>query len=123
MLAMLLGCGLRRSELADLDIDEVQTREGHWAIVDLIGKGGRIRTVPIPQWVKQALDLWISAAGITGGRVFRAVSKRGKVWGTGICQNVVWYVVRSCCQRAGLDHIAPHDLRSYAVSRTTPNRI
>jgi integrase len=80
MLAMLLGCGLRRSELADLDIDEVQTREGHWAIVDLIGKGGRIRTVPIPQWVKQALDLWISAAGITGGRVFRAVSKRGKVW-------------------------------------------
>ena len=76
MLAMLLGCGLRRSELADLDIDEVQTREGHWAIVDLIGKGGRIRTVPIPQWVKQALDLWISAAGITGGRVFRAVSKR-----------------------------------------------
>ena len=76
MLAMLLGCGLRRSELADLDIDEVQTREGHWAIVGLIGKGGRIRTVPIPQWVKQALDLWISAAGITGGRVFRAVSKR-----------------------------------------------
>jgi integrase len=60
MLAVLLGCGLRRSELANLDIDEVQTREGHWAIVDLIGKGGRIRTVPIPQWVKQAfrpLDL------------------------------------------------------------------
>ena len=115
MLAMLLGCGLRRSELADLDIDEVQTREGHWAIVDLIGKGGRIRTVPIPQWVKQALDLWISAAGITGGRVFRALSKSGKVWGTGICQNVVWYVVRSCCQRAGLDHIAPHDLRRFWV--------
>ena len=23
----------------------------------------------------------------------------------------MWYVVRSCCQRAGLDHIAPHDLR------------
>jgi integrase len=66
MLAMLLGCGLRRSELADLDIDEVQTREGHWAIMDLIGKGGRIRTVPIPQWVKEALDLWISAAAPTG---------------------------------------------------------
>jgi integrase len=81
MLAMLLGCGLRRSELADLDIDEVQTREGHWAIVDLIGKGGRIRTVPIPQWVKQALDLWISAAGITGGRVFRAFSKEGESLG------------------------------------------
>lgn len=111
MLAMLLGCGLRRSELIDLEIDEIQTRQGHWAIVDLIGKGGHIRTVPIPQWVKQALDLWSSAAGITNGRIFRAVSKIGRVWGRGISQNVVWYVVRGCCQRAGLDHIAPHDLR------------
>src|SRR3989442_10832890 len=111
MLAMLLGCGLRRSELADLEIDEVQTRQGHWAIVDLFGKGGRIRTAPIPQWAKDALDLWISAARITQGKIFRAVSKTGKVWGEGLLQNVVWYVVRSCCRRAGLDHIAPHDLR------------
>jgi site-specific recombinase XerC len=29
MLAMLLGCGLRRSELVGLDTDEVQTRQGH----------------------------------------------------------------------------------------------
>src|SRR5437660_8125892 len=111
MLAMLLGCGLRRSELADLEIDEVQTRQGHWATVDLIGKGGRIRTVPIQQWAKDALDLWISAARVTQGKIFRAVSKTGKVWGEGLSQNVVWYVVRSCCRRAGLDHIAPHDLR------------
>jgi site-specific recombinase XerC len=39
MLAMLLGCGLRRSELTGLEMDEIQTRQGHWAIVDLIGKG------------------------------------------------------------------------------------
>jgi site-specific recombinase XerD len=58
MLAMLLGCGLRRSELTGLEMDEIQTRQGHWAIVDLIGKGGRVRTVPIPQWVKHALDAW-----------------------------------------------------------------
>jgi len=33
------------------------------------------------------------------------------VWGKGISQNVVWYVVRTCWKRAGLEHIAPHDLR------------
>ena len=111
MLAMLFGCGLRRAELAGLELDEIQTRQGHWAIVDLIGKGGHIRTVPIPYWAKQALDGWISAAGITKGRIFRAVARGGKIWGFGISENVVWYVVRNCCQRAGLEHIAPHDLR------------
>ena len=82
-----------------------------WAIVDLIGKGGHIRTVPIPHWVKNALDMWTAAAGIRDGRIFRAVGKTGKVRGKCISQNVVWYVVRSCCEKAGLDHIAPHDLR------------
>jgi site-specific recombinase XerD len=111
MLAMLFGCGFRRSELVGLELDEVQMRQGHWAVVDLIGKGGHIRTVPIPNWVKAALDQWIRAAGVTEGRIFRAVARAGKVWGKGISQNVVWYVVKTCCERAGLEHIAPHDLR------------
>ena len=110
MLAMLFGCGLRRSELVGLEMDEVQMRQGHWAVVDLIGKGGHIRTVPIPVWVKTALDDWTAAAGIKEGKIFRAVS-RDKVWGDGISQNVVWYVVKGCCERVGLQHIAPHDLR------------
>jgi site-specific recombinase XerD len=111
MLAMLFGCGFRRSELVGLELDEIQMRQGHWAVVDLIGKGGHIRTVPIPKWVKAALDQWTRAAGVMEGRIFRAVARAGKVWGKGISQNVVWYVVKSCCERVGLEHIAPHDLR------------
>jgi len=111
MLATLFGCGLRRSELVGLDVNDMQMRQGHWAVVDLIGKGGHIRTVPIPHWVKAALDDWTTAAGITEGRIFRAVARAGKVWGDGISQNVVWYVVKGCCEKAGLQHIAPHDLR------------
>jgi site-specific recombinase XerD len=91
--------------------------QGHWAVVDLIGKGGHIRTVPIPEWVKAALDQWTVAARVTEGRIFRAVARAAKVWGKGISQNVVWYVVKSCCERAGLEHIAPHDLRSYACAK------
>jgi site-specific recombinase XerD len=111
MLAILVGCGLRRSELVGLKFDDVHVRQGHWAIVDLVGKGCHIRTVPVPHWAKSALDLWIAAAGIAGGKIFRAVARTGKVWGKGISQNVVWYVVKSCCEKAGLLHIAPHDLR------------
>ena len=111
MLAMLFGCGFRRSELVGLELDEIQIRQGHWAVVDLIGKAGHIRTVPIPDWVKAALDQWTEAARVTGGRIFRAVAGTGKVWGEGISQNVVWYVVKTCCERTGSEHIAPHDLR------------
>src|ERR1700722_3899763 len=75
------------------------------------GKGRRVRTVPIPQWVKHAMDRWVTAAGIKEGRIFRAVTRGGKVWGKGISQNLVWCVVRKCCKGAGLEHIAPHDLR------------
>jgi site-specific recombinase XerC len=42
ILATLLGCGLRRRELADLDFKHLQQREEDWAIVDLVGKGGHI---------------------------------------------------------------------------------
>ena len=47
IIAVLLGCGLRRRELSDLSFDHLQRREDHWAIVDMVGKGGHIRTVPV----------------------------------------------------------------------------
>ena len=78
ILATLLGCGLRRRELAELDFDHLQRREEHWAIVNLVGKGGHIRTVPVPDWVKQTIDQWVAAAGVTSGRVFRCVCRAGR---------------------------------------------
>ena len=56
MVAMLIGCGLRRAELLALTLESVQQREEHWVIADLVGKGGHVRTVPIPGWVKDAID-------------------------------------------------------------------
>jgi site-specific recombinase XerC len=57
MISVLLGCGLRRAELSGLEVDDLQIRQGHWAIIDLVGKGGHVRTVPMPAWVKAA---WIA---------------------------------------------------------------
>ncbi|RZU39376.1 site-specific recombinase XerD [Edaphobacter modestus] len=111
MISVLLGCGLRRAELSALEVDDLQIRQGHWAIVDLVGKGGHIRTVPMPLWVKAAIDRWISAANVKAGRIFRVVSRHGTSWGKGISEYVIWYVVRGCAERMQLDHLAPHDLR------------
>jgi len=48
MITIVLSCSLRRAELASLRKEDIQVRQGHWAIVDLIGKGGHIRTLPVP---------------------------------------------------------------------------
>ena len=111
ILAVLLGCGLRRRELAELTMDLIQRRENHWAIVDLIGKGGHIRTVPVPDWVKQTMDDWLMAAGIVGGRIFRCVCRAGKIWGEGITERAVWHVVKEYAAKLNLAKLAPHDLR------------
>jgi integrase len=60
-LAILLGCGLRRAELTTLRVEDIQQREEHWVIADLVGKGGHIRTIPIPDWVKAGIDVWMTA--------------------------------------------------------------
>jgi site-specific recombinase XerD len=111
ILAILVGCGLRRRELAELQIAHLQRRDDHWAIVDLIGKGGHIRTVPVPDWVKDVLDQWLSAADIHSGRLFLCVCRAGKWWGEGITEKVVWHVVKTYSRQTGLSNVAPHDLR------------
>jgi len=111
MLAMLIGCGLRRGELLVLRVECVQLREDHWVIADLLGKAGHIRMVPVPSWVKNAIDEWKEASGITEGALFRAIHRTGRVWGTGMTPKVLWEIVRAAASQAGIEKLAPHDLR------------
>ena len=85
LLAVLLGCALRRAELvAEVRIDRLQQRENRWVLIDILGKGRRVRTVAVPAWVHAALAAWIEAAPIREGAVFRAMRKNGAVWGDGL---------------------------------------
>jgi site-specific recombinase XerD len=102
-LALLIGCGLRRSEAVAVTVEHVQQREGRWLIVDLGGKGGRIRTVPVPSGVKVRIDRWCEAAGIANGRILRSLN-RGVV-GESMSGQAVLDLV------AEYAHIKPHDLR------------
>src|ERR1035437_7856894 len=122
LLALLLACGLRRHELASLTVGHLQQREEHWAIVDLRGKGGHVRTIPVPDWVHGLLDDWTRAAGISTGGLFRRVSSAGRVWGEAVTEKLVWHVVKEFAAKIGVSKLAPHDLRSYAESRIMPNR-
>ena len=111
LLGLLVGCGLRRGELAGLEFSAVAQREGRWAIVDLVGKHGRVRTVPMPSWAKTALNGWATAAGISSGAVLRRVDKAGRVGPGPITPQGVFEAVIGYARKAGLGKITPHDLR------------
>jgi integrase len=110
LLAILVGCALRREELAVLDVDTIQLREGRWVLADLEGKGRRVRTVAIPVWVKQGINAWMTAAGVEDGRLLRAVSKGGKVKES-MSGWAVWSVVEQCAKQIGIERFGAHDLR------------
>jgi integrase len=106
ILAVLVGSGLRRDEAVRLTFEHIQQRDGRWCVVDLVGKKGRVRTVPMPAWTKAAVDAWAAAARITAGPVFRGVNKGDMVTGERLStQGVLRAVARYA------DTIAPHDLR------------
>jgi site-specific recombinase XerC len=107
ILALMLGCGLRRGEVASLRIDHRQQREEHWVIADLIGQAAHIFTVPVPDWVKSAIDEWVVSAAITAGRLFRCVSRKESVWGAGITEKVIWHVVKAAAAIAELPSSRP----------------
>ena len=111
ILALLLGCGLRRAEVAKLTFGDIQQREARWVIADLIGKGNHIRTVPVPGWVKVAIDDWVSLAQVSAGRIFRRVNRVGGIWGQGLTEKAIWHVVKSAASAVGLQRLSPHDCR------------
>ena len=80
-------------------------------IADLNGKGAHIRTVPVPDWVKMAIDQWTISASIISGTLFRSINKAGRVWGTGFTPKVIWSIVKDAASNSGLSGVAPHDLR------------
>jgi integrase len=111
IIALLVGCALRRQELASLKIEDIQLREGRWVIIDLRGKGGRIRTVAVPIWVKHGIDAWIAAAMIEKGRLLRPLSKSGKMVGDALGDWAIWSVVEQSSKQIGIEHFGAHDLR------------
>ena len=75
-------------------------------IADLCGKGGRIRTVAIPIWVKLLMDTWTVAAGHSAGRLLRPVSKGGRVVGEELSDWAVWSVVEQSAKAIGIEKVS-----------------
>jgi site-specific recombinase XerD len=108
ILALMIGCGLRRSEVVRLTVEHLQQREGRWVILDLVGKHNRTRTVPMAAWIKALIDTWLLNSQVASGVIFRPVNKDGRMKNTPLSTQAIWYIVQ---EHAPIDGLAPHDLR------------
>lgn len=109
-LALLVGCGLRRAELADLTFEHIQQREGRWIIIDLRGKGGRIRSIPVPSWVKAAVDNWSAACGFAAGRILRGMNRHNQITHDSLSGNAILNIAIRHGKEIGVE-VKAHDLR------------
>ncbi len=96
--------------MASLDVAEIQLRENHWVIADLRGKGGRVRTVAVPLWVKHAVNAWQAAARVEDGLLLRQIRTGGKV-GQSLSDWAVWDIVQQAAREIGIENFGAHDLR------------
>jgi site-specific recombinase XerD len=111
LLAILIGCGLRRAEASILSFHHIEQREGRWAIVDIVGKRDKMRTVPMPSWSKACVDAWKTVAHLEEGFVFRRVNKGDNLMGESITPQAIRDIVVSYAEKLQNQGIAPHDLR------------
>jgi site-specific recombinase XerD len=108
ILAVMIGCGLRREEVVRLDVAHLQQREGRWVILDLKGKHNRTRTIPMSSWVKAIVDRWLVASGISDGALFPSIRRGGHIQAQRMSSQAVWQVVQAY---SPIEDLAPHDLR------------
>lgn len=120
ILALMAVCGLRRSEVVNLNWGHIDELDGHKVIRNLRGKHGRVRTVKLPVALWRLLRAWGELASLDTSDeapVFVQVRKGDNVQhGARISGSAVSYLVTTYTGAAGLDGIAPHDLRRTAAS-------
>ncbi|MCB2160683.1 tyrosine-type recombinase/integrase [bacterium] len=111
VLSVMLGCGLRRSEITSLRVDHIQKRSQTWVLANVLGKRNKIRTVVIPDWTKTAIDGYLDAYGISSGILFKPLLKNAEKIDRQMSSRTIERIVKIYGEKCGLPEIAPHDLR------------
>lgn len=109
---VLLATGIRRAEFASLRSASITFHEERpWLIIN--GKGGRVRTVPIPVSLLEERDA-LRRAYKASYRVFTPTRHRGRV--TSLSYYGVWRAVHRASAGSIGRHVHPHTLRHTAAT-------
>jgi integrase len=111
ILAVLFATALRRRELVELQISTIQQRDDQWGFIDLRGKGGKIRNISLPEWVRLAIMDWLVATQIIQGPVFRSITRHGKLGSSQMSEESVKLILSYYATLCGHEAFRPHDAR------------
>lgn len=114
ILALLIGCGLRRPEVVSLTFDQIRQRAKRCVLVDVIGKRTKARTVPFPAWAKAAISAYARTASLSEGRVFRSIDKAGRV-GESVSEQAIHYMILAYSEALGFGKEAPNLRLTFAT--------
>jgi integrase/recombinase XerD len=114
--ALMAYAGLRRSEVAGLNVEDYSPRNG--LLVIRLGKGQKQRELLLPMQARPLLRQWLQRRGNAPGSMFSQLAKNGQcmLWQTFTAQNI-YSLLRRRVKQAGIAHCSPHDLRRTFVTR------
>jgi len=117
VLALLMGCGLRRAEAVDILTSQLKLHNSKYLLTNLNGKGGRVRSVSAPAWAAQLIENWklmlpMPASGeiLTSTKLLRSFHLDGTINGS-LSTAAVFDIVQRYGGAIGIPDLAPHDLR------------
>ena len=114
ILALLVGCGLRRAEAAVLDVGDLDMESGDLRVRS--GKGNRDRIVPLVNGQKEAVVDWLAVRGGADGALLCPVNKSARIDVRRMSSQALYMRLRKRAERAGVREFTPHDLRRTFIS-------
>lgn len=122
VLALLVGCALRREEAAGIHCEQIQQRDDIYLLIDLVGKRNKTRSVPLSPWVYKLIRQWQLAAEVHSGFLLRAINKADNLTGRvrtkggglssgGISPKAIYNTIIALAEEAGFEGLGPHSLR------------
>jgi integrase/recombinase XerD len=114
IIGLLVVCGLRRSEIAELTIERVHTDEG---FIRVVGKGNKERDIYPDAGTWAALDDWQAHRLADDGYLFCRIRRGGHIqYGRGLSDQAIYNVVQRRASEGALQHCSPHDFRKSFVT-------
>ncbi len=111
--AVFYGCGLRRGELAQLDLDDFDPEDGSILVQ---GKRRKQRTVYLTDSGCEYVEVWINHRGDADGPLFCPIRQNGDIPVSRMRGESIAYILRRRQEEAGTEAFSPHDLRRSTVT-------